>query len=137
MWPCPAPELEPNTVIFSRFVTERRVLSPDFQFSLFILPHLWSFITPSPLICILSLHLDIPSIIQLSAQVQAAPAVIKRHSGTHWPAPPPSPSSLPTCSQLLPDRRVTEIMSEAPLSITMKERSCVQRKNKLERELGG
>lgn len=81
MWPCPAPELEPNTVIFSRFVTERRVLSPDFQFSLCILPHLWSFFTPSPLICILSLHLDIPFIIQLSAQVQAAPAVIKRHSG--------------------------------------------------------
>ena len=137
MWPCPAPELEPNTVIFSRFVTERRVLSPDFQFSLFILPHLWSFFTPSPLICILSLHLDIPFIIQLSAQVQAAPAVIKRHSGTHWPAPPPSPSSLPTCSQLLPDRRETEIMSEAPLSITMKERSCVQPMNKVERELGG
>lgn len=33
MWPCPAPELEPSTVIFSRFMTERRILSPDFQFS--------------------------------------------------------------------------------------------------------
>lgn len=137
MWPCPAPKLEPSTVIFSRFMTERRVLSPDSQFSLFILPHLWSFFTPSPRICILCFYLDIPSIIQLSAQVQAAPAVIKRHSGTHWPAPPPSPSSLPTCSQLLLDRRETEIMSEAPLSITMKERSHVQLMNKLERGIGG
>ena len=136
MWPCPSPKLEPSTVIFSRFMTERRVLSPDSQFSLFILLHLWSFFTPSPRICILSLYLDIPSIIQLSAQVQAAPAVIKRHSGTHWPVPPPSPSSLPTCSQLL-DRRETEIMSEAPLSITMKERSHVQLINKLERGIGG
>ena len=136
---CPAPKLEPGTVIFSKSMAEREErLRP--QLSPSILLHLWSFLAP-PTPPRRHLH-ALPALGHSMHHSALCPGAgcsrsYQRAPGTHLPAPPPSPELPPTCSRSVPDRRETEIMSEAPLSITMKKRSRVQLMSKRGRGLRG
>lgn len=125
---CPAPRREPCTVIFSKPMAERGE-TPALTFPIQPSPPL--LLPPRSLSCPPPLPASFPCSRMVNPSFSSLPLcrlLLLLSKGTQelicWLFLPAA-SSILTCSQPLPDRRETEIMREAPPSITMNTSSRV------------